>query len=310
MKKLPFYIVDVFAEKQYEGNQLAVFQHANQLSTEEMQTLAKEINFQETTFISSDTPNENGYPVRIFTPEYEMPFAGHPTLGTAAVIREEIVQQPITALKLDLKVGSIPVDFVSDGKGENVVWLTAKSPSFRGSYDAKEIADVLGIAASEIDENYPIEEVSTGIFFMMIPLKSLDSIKNLRIDTQVYTDFLLKHKLHKSNSTSGLHTMFFIFCPEAYSPENQLNARMMLIENDVLREDAATGSANSCLLAYLLKNNYLQSKKVNLRVEQGYEIARPSLIYLNGELKDDGTFYLQVGGKVQKVAKGEWILNR
>lgn len=308
MKKLPFYIVDVFAEKQYEGNQLAVFQHADQLTTEEMLTLAKETNFQETTFITSDIANENGYPVRIFTPEYEMPFAGHPTLGTASVIREEIVQQAITELKLDLKVGSIPVEFVSDGKGENVVWFTAKSPSFRGNYDKKEIADILGIAVDEIDENYPIEEVSTGIFFMMIPLKTLDSIKNLRIDTQVYTNFLLKHQLHKSNSASGLHTMFFIFCPEPYSPENQLNARMMLIENDVLREDAATGSANSCLLAYLLKNNYLQSKKVTLRVEQGYEIARPSLIYLNGELKEDGTFFLQVGGKVQKVAKGEWII--
>lgn len=306
MEKIPFYIVDVFAEKQYEGNQLAVFRHAEQLSTEQMQTLAKEINFQETTFITSDFASEKGYPVRIFTPEYEMPFAGHPTLGTAAVIREEIVQQPITNLTLDLKVGSIPVEFVSDGKGENIVWLTAKSPSFKGNYDTKEVAEVLGIAASEIDERYPIEEVSTGIFFMMIPLKTLDSLKNLRIDTQAYTDFLLRHKLHKANSESGLHTMFFIFCPETYSPENQLNARMMLIENDVLREDAATGSANSCVLAYLLKNNYLGSKKVTLRVEQGYEIARPSLIYLNGELKDNGTFHLQVGGKVRQVAKGEW----
>lgn len=308
MKKLPFYIVDVFAEKQYQGNQLAVFQHANQLTTEEMQTLAKETNFQETTFITSDTPNENGYPVRIFTPEYEMPFAGHPTLGTAFVIKEEIAKQPITNLKLDLKVGSIPVDFVSDKNGEQVVWLTAKSPSFRGNYDRKEIAHVLGIAESEVDENYPIEEVSTGIFFMMIPLKSLESMKHLNINAQAYTDFLLKHKIHKSNSASGLHTMFFIFCPETYSSDNHINARMILIENNVVREDAATGSANSCFLAYLLKNNYLQSKKVTLSVEQGYEIERPSIIYLNGELKEDGTFFLQIGGKVQHVAKGEWLV--
>ncbi len=308
MKKLPFYIVDVFAEKQYQGNQLAVFQHANQLTTEEMLTLAKETNFQETTFITSDMPNENGYPVRIFTPEYEIPFAGHPTLGTAFVIKEEIEKQPLSHLKLDLKVGSIPVDFVNDKNNEQVVWLTAKSPSFRGSYDKSEVANVLGISATEIDENYPIEEVSTGIFFMIIPLKRLESIKNLSINAQVYTNFLLKHHIHKSNSTSGLHTMFFIFCPEAYSAENQINARTILIENEVVKEDAATGSANSCLLAYLLKNNYFQTSKVNIRVEQGYEINRPSLIYLNGEISENKDFFLQVGGKVQKVASGEWIV--
>jgi trans-2,3-dihydro-3-hydroxyanthranilate isomerase len=308
MKKLPFYIVDVFAEKQYQGNQLAVFQHADQLTTEEMLTLAKETNFQETTFITSNQPTTNGYPVRIFTPEYEMPFAGHPTLGTAFVIREEIEKQPLSHLKLDLKVGSIAVDFVNDQHDGQVVWLTAKSPSFRGNYDRDEVAKVLGILEDEIDENYPIEEVATGIFFMMIPLKSLRTIENLNVNAQAYTDFLLKYHLHKSNSVSGLHTMFFIFCPQTYSPDNQINARMILIENDVIREDAATGSANSCLLAYLLKNNYLQSKKLNLKVEQGYQINRPSLIYLNGEIQEDKTFFLQVGGKVQKVASGEWIV--
>lgn len=308
MKKLPFYIVDVFAEKQYQGNQLAVFQHADQLTTDEMLTLAKETNFQESTFILADTPNENGYPVRIFTPEYEMPFAGHPTLGTAAVIKEEIAQNGENKLHLDLKVGSIPVEFVEAANGEQIVWLTAKSPSFRGNYDIAEVAKVLGIPTEAIEERFPIEEISTGIHFMIIPLKNLEAIKNLKINAEDYTAFLLKNKLHKSNSTSGLHSMFFIFCPEAYSPDNQLNARMILIENEVVREDAATGSANSCLLAYLLKNNYFNSKKISLKVEQGYEIQRPSLIYLEGELNENQVFALKVGGKVQKIAKGEWIV--
>jgi trans-2,3-dihydro-3-hydroxyanthranilate isomerase len=308
MKKLPFYIVDVFAEKQYQGNQLAVFQHADQLTTEEMLTLAKETNFQESTFILSDSPNMAGYPVRIFTPEYEMPFAGHPTLGTAFVIREEIEKRAITNLHLDLKVGSIPVEFIDDMSGEQIVWLTAKSPSFRGAYDKDEIAKVLGVTSDVIDERFPIEEVSTGIYFMIIPLKSLEAMKSIKINAEDYTHFLLKNRLHKSNSPSGMHTMFFIFCPEAYDSKNQLNARMILIENEVVREDAATGSANSCLLAYLLKNNYFDTKKINIKVEQGYEIYRPSLIYLEGELKENQVFELKVGGKVQKVAKGEWII--
>ncbi|MCU0392604.1 MAG: PhzF family phenazine biosynthesis protein [Thermoflexibacter sp.] len=310
MKKIPFYIVDVFAESQYQGNQLAVFFKAETLSQEEMQTLTQEINFQESTFVIGDVPSAHGFKVKIFTPEYEMPFAGHPTLGTASVINQVLMNGNASSLRLDLKVGSIPVDFVKDAKGAEIVWLTAKSPSFSGNYNKHDLAYLLGITPEDIEDTYPIETVSTGISFMMVPLKSLKAVKKVKIDLEGYEQFLLKNQLHKTNSPSGIHTMLFIFSKETYSAENQINARMILPENGMVREDPATGSANSCLLAYLLKNNFFNAKHLNISVEQGYEIHRPSRLYLHGNLNEQGEYLLKVGGKVQWVASGEWVINR
>lgn len=306
MKKIPFYIVDVFAEKKYQGNQLAVFFNAETLSQQEMQTITKEINFQESTFVLGNIPTNKGFKVKIFTPEYEMPFAGHPTIGTATVIKEILLGGKADKLDLDLQVGTIPVEFVPQADQSEIAWLTAKSPSFSRNYDKEALAQLLGIDPNDIEENYPVEVVSTGIGFMMVPLKSLHTVKQVKVDLEGYENFLLKNQLHKDNNPIGVHTMLFIFSRETYSTENQINARMLLPENGMVREDAATGSANSCLLAYLLKNNFLQNKDLDISVEQGYEIARPSKLYLKGKLDEQGTYLLKVGGKVQWVAKGEW----
>jgi len=113
MEKLTFYIVDVFAEKKYSGNQLAVFKNAKALSDNEMQRIAKEMNYSETTFILSEEKRNSGYDVRIFTPEKEVPFAGHPTLGTAYVIQREIIKKPVEKIILNLKIGQIPVSLIT-----------------------------------------------------------------------------------------------------------------------------------------------------------------------------------------------------
>ena len=126
MSKIPFYIVDVFAEKKYAGNQLAVFREAHSLSGETMQLIARETNFSETTFILQDEPRDGGYDVRIFTPREEVPFAGHPTLGTAHIIRNEILGGKTDALTLNLKVGKIPVTFSQDGYS----WMKQIEPEF------------------------------------------------------------------------------------------------------------------------------------------------------------------------------------
>ncbi len=117
MTTVPFHIVDVFAEHKYAGNQLAVFRNARGLSSEDMQKIAKEMGFSETTFVLSDAEREGGYDVRIFTPTAEVPFAGHPTLGTAYIIRQEIVRTPVQAVTLNLQVGQIPVRFDPQGDG-------------------------------------------------------------------------------------------------------------------------------------------------------------------------------------------------
>lgn len=308
MKKIPFYIVDVFAETKYQGNQLAVFFNAETLSQQEMQTITKEINFQESTFVLGNAPTDKGFKVKIFTPEYEIPFAGHPTIGTATVIKEVLLEGKAKKLDLDLQVGTIPVEFVPQADQSEIAWLTARPPSFGKNYDKDELARLLNIDKNDIEESYPIEVVSTGIGFMMVPLKSLQAVKQVKVDLEGYEKFLLKNQLHKTNSPTGIHTMLFVFSRETYSPDNQINARMLLPENGMVREDAATGSANSCLLAYLLKTNFLQSKNLDISVEQGYEIARPSKLYLKGKLDEQGTYLLKVGGKVQWVANGEWAV--
>ena len=130
MKGNQFYIVDVFAEKKYAGNQLAIFRDGYKFSDEEMHLIAKEMHFSETTFILSDTPENDGYNVRIFTPEREVPFAGHPTLGTAYIIQKEIINKSMKKVTLNLKVGQIPVDLhYKNGELDELV-MKQKEPTF------------------------------------------------------------------------------------------------------------------------------------------------------------------------------------
>src|SRR4030042_912475 len=135
MGKLIFYIVDVFAEEKYAGNQLAVVRDATALSDSQMQKITKEMNYSETTFIMSEEPREGGYDVRIFTPAAEVPFAGHPTLGTAYIIRQEIVRKPVQQVNLNLKVGQIPVCFDRQDDGRDILWMTPKEATFGEELD-------------------------------------------------------------------------------------------------------------------------------------------------------------------------------
>lgn len=303
MKTLPFYIVDVFAENKYQGNQLAVFEHDSSLASETMLAIAKEINFAETTFINTQISTSEGYDVRIFTTEQEIPFAGHPTLGTAFVIREQVIKQPINQTILNLGVGKIPVDFVEDK-----LWMQQINPIFGNKYLSSELADILGLQAEDMYAEFPVLEVSTGLAFLIIPVKSLSAVQNMKPNAEKVLDFLLKNELYKTNHPSGKSMNFFVFTKETYSAENQLNARMFLLEDGTLKEDSATGSANGCLLGYLLKTNFLGTDSVKISVEQGYEIPRPSILYHDGQKISASEFSIRIGGKVQWVSKGEWIL--
>ncbi len=295
--EIPFYVVDVFAEKRYTGNQLAVFRNAGYLSTEQMLTLSQETNFQESTFILSDETRNGGYDVRIFTPEYEMPFAGHPTLGTAFVIKQMLGKDKAETVVLNLKIGQVPVS----QEGETL-WLRVSNPQFLTIFSAEEIAPLIGLKADDIDVNLPIEIVQTGVPFLIVKLKNLAAIKQLRFNADEVLTWMKAQKLHKSNAENGLSVSFFIFTDETESIDNQIHARMFCYENGIMREDPATGSANACLLAYLLKN---VAPTIDLRVEQGYEMNRPSLLKIRGK-KIENNYDLQVGGSVFSVAKGVW----
>lgn len=295
MAKRNFYILDVFAEEKYAGDQLAVVADAGGLSDVEMQKIAKEMNYSETTFILSQDEQGGGYDVRIFTPEIEVPFAGHPTLGTAFVIQQEIVSKPVATVNLNLKVGQIPVTFNYDGLQPGILWMKQIEPTFGDVVEPGPVSEVLGIAENDIDERFPIQDVSTGLPFIIVPLKSLDAVKRVKVVREKYLQFI-ENRYAKA---------ILVFCPETYHPENDVNARVFADYAGV-PEDPATGSANGCLAGYLAKYRYFGSDKIDVRVEQGYEIGRPALLYLRAEDKD-GPIDVCVGGKVVMVAKGELV---
>jgi len=291
MKKLTFYIVDVFAEKKYAGNQLAVFREAGELSSNEMQQLARETNFSETTFILQDGQRDGGYDVRIFTPGEEVPFAGHPTLGTAHIIRNEILKGKAEAILLNLKVGKIPVTFGKNG----YCWMKQIEPEFGKPHPAETIAAILGLPVFDIDARYPVQEVSTGLPFFIVPLKTIAALKTAKVDRDKYFAYI------KDSSAKGI----LVFCPQAHEAQNDISVRVF-VDCYGIPEDPATGSGNGCLAGYLVKHRYFGKDSIDIRSEQGYEIGRPSLLLLKAE-KENDKINIFVGGKAIIVAKGEFV---
>jgi trans-2,3-dihydro-3-hydroxyanthranilate isomerase len=299
-KGLTFHLVDVFAESPYGGNELAVVRDAGRLSANEMQKIAREFNFSETTFIVS---RENSgakaallFKVRIFTPMRELPFAGHPTLGTAYVIQKFIMKKRVPDITLDLKAGRIPVTLVYLRGGElDRLWMRQAEPTFgKRRLDAKELSSVLGIRPDDIDPRFPIVEVSTGLPFIIVPLLGLDAVKRCRVDGKSCGELLQKV------GEEGI----LVFSPEAREAGDDLSVRVF-VEAFGVPEDAATGSGNGCLAAYLSHYRYFRSEEVDAKVDQGHEIGRPSRIYLKAR-QEGGKLRVSVGGRVASVGVGKF----
>ncbi len=295
MQTHTFFIVDIFTEQKYAGNQLAVFRKTKDLSDDDMQTFAREMHFSETTFIMSDEKRDGGYDVRIFTPEHEIPFAGHPTLGTAFIIQREIIGQSVERVVLNLRVGQIPVNLKYKGKDVDYLWMKQINPTFGTTFDRQTLSQVLNIDPADIDDRYPIQEVSTGTPFFMVPLKTLSAVKRANINRDRFFS-LIENTQAKA---------ILIFCPETIRDDNDLTVRVFADYYGV-PEDPATGSANGCLAGYLVKHRYSGKDRIDIKVEQGHQISRPSLLFLKAEKKADEISVL-VGGRVQMVARGEFV---
>jgi trans-2,3-dihydro-3-hydroxyanthranilate isomerase len=291
MNRHAFYILDVFTEKKYAGNPLAVIRNAGDISSEDMQSIAREINFSETTFILSDAPNKGAYDVRIFTPKEEIPFAGHPTLGTAYIIQNNIIHGMSDQVTLNLKVGPIPVAFGKDGN----LWMKQIQPTFGQQHKPETLAKILCLEVSELDERFPVQEVSTGLPFFIVPLKNIEALIKARVDREIYFELI------KNTEAKGI----LVFCPETHEPGNHLSVRVF-VDYFGVPEDPATGSANGCLAGYLVKQRYFGQDDLNIRSEQGYEIGRPSLLLLKAHQIGE-QICIFVGGKCVVVAEGELI---
>ncbi|RUT71694.1 PhzF family phenazine biosynthesis protein [Flavobacterium cupreum] len=283
---LPFYIIDVFAENKYAGNQLAVFLEAENLSSEEMQRIAKEINFAESTFITKLDFENNRAEIRIFTPASEMKFAGHPIIGTSWVLIHKIFKNEPDAITLKVPIGEIAIR-----KTEDLIWLQAAQPEFLNVFDKEDFLSFSSLKSEDFEDQYPVQEVTTGSAFVIVPLKDQKALEALVLDKDKTNDWLMKN-------CQTNHRALYFYCLE----DSKIISRMLCVEHNQLVEDAATGSASTCLQAFLLKYHSAKIETIN---HQGDFINRPSRIYFKGELTEN-EYTIQIGGKSQFVAKGDW----
>ena len=289
-RKFAYVHLDVFTSRPLEGNQLAVFTDARGLSDDEMQKLARETNLAETTFVlprDAATEREHGHRVRIFTVNEELPFAGHPTLGTSWYLQQ---QTKASEVVLDLKVGKIPVRFEQrDGLlfGE----MRQAEPQFGATHPHDVIAGVLGLPIAELDERLPIQTISTGIPFTIVPFRSLATLQKLTISWNQIATYL---------ATIGNPAFFYFVSRQTVDPKAALHARMIFYNG----EDPATGSAAGCCTAWAVKYGVLESEKQGL-IEQGIETRRPSCIYIRAARSGDTVTNVRVGGNVVHLINGE-----
>ncbi len=290
-----FYVVDVFAERPYTGNQLAVVIGADVLSDETMQQVAAETNYSETTFVNPAPEKGGGYRVRIFTPARELAFAGHPILGTAWVIRQHLAPQAAGPVRLNLAVGQVPVTFEHSTENGEVVWFRAPPMSLGPLCTHEQIAPALGISPEDIDSGSPVQQLTAGISAMIMPLRSLDALRRCRLDLDAYAPLMAQ----------GFPPLVYLFCRETHYPENDLCARFFFEAHGV-REDPATGNGAAFLGAYLLEHRVLGGSDLSLRIEQGYEVRRPSLVMLRARMVN-GSREVHVGGHVVPTIRGELL---
>ena len=291
MSQRSFQIVqlDVFTNRPLEGNPLAVIPDARGLSDAEMQRLARETNLSETTFVfprDSATEQRQGHRVRIFTVSAELPFAGHPTLGTAWYLRQRSHTDEIV---LDLNVGRVPVRF-EPREGSDFGEMRQVDPKFGQTHPHAEVARVLGLPLSELDESLPIQSVSTGIWFIMVPFRSLATLQKLSVSWNQIEGYLRE---------LGENSLFYFVSRETAGTQATLHARMISSNG----EDPATGSAAGCCAAWAVRHRVLASGVQGL-IEQGMETRRPSSIYIRADKHDDEVTNVRVGGHVVQIIDG------
>ena len=295
--------VDVFAENPLEGNALAIFTDARGLTTEEMQALARETNLNETTFILPRAPEierERGVQVRIFLTTEEVPFAGHPTLGSASWLYwNHPILRGAEQITLDLGIGPIPVRFTPSQPGEQGVFGTMKQndPTFgeirNSRQDRNGLAAALNLSAGDLDPELPAQVVSTGMAFCIVPLRSLEVAARLRIPPQPARAYLDRigakffHCITRAHANSGA----------------DWHARMQFDTG----EDPATGSASGCTIAYLVRHGAAESEQP-IVIEQGIEMLRPSRIHVSATIENGIVTKVFVGGRTIPVASGRFFL--
>ena len=301
MLTLDYFVVDAFTTEPLGGNPLAVVMNTCALTTERMQAIAREFNLSETTFVErrpAEIEQVEGVRVRIFTPREELPFAGHPTLGTAAVLKanapETIHGDTVT---LALEVGPVPVRFEQSKAGTAGVFgeMTQRDPEFGAELDPKIVARLAGLSADDLDPALPSQVVSTGTAFAIVALRSQAALERLKVNQDEATEWLRERGAR----------WFYVLAPALDEKRDgvKFRARMQFYGG----EDPATGSAAGCAIAYLVSRGAVASA-LRLHVRQGVEMGRPSDLFLSARKKFTKVTDVRVAGSTVLVAKGQLFL--
>jgi len=289
--------LDVFSERPLEGNQLAVFPDATGLSDAAMQALAREMNFSETTFViprNAEIEREKGVRVRIFTVQEELPFAGHPTLGTALVLRGAAITAPKEII-LDLAAGPVPVTFEDMGDGRFFAEMRQRDPHFGRIHQPEEVANALGLNMRDLDPGLPIQTVSTGLPFAIVPLRSVTALG--KVSTGLWP------RMHEYLRHTDAPFFYFVAPSGSNRKEPHLRARMIFYNG----EDPATGSAAGCAAAWFVKHGVAKPGE-HVLIEQGVEMKRPSKIFVRADVEKGHVTNVRVGGHAVEVMRGEFLL--
>jgi trans-2,3-dihydro-3-hydroxyanthranilate isomerase len=302
-----FVQLDVFTQMPLAGNPLAIFTDARGLNDSEMQAVAREMNHSETTFILPRDPAteaREGKKVRIFTVEQELPFAGHPTLGTALhLYASDLASNPNKSaqITLDLKAGKIPVRFTanSENAGRNRVEgqvfgeMRQRDPEFGTTLSREVVARVVGIAVDEIPSEWPIQFVSTGLTFTIVPFRNRQTLSELKFTYAQAAEFL---------KNTGANFFYFL-CPERREGRLEARARMFFYGG----EDPATGSAAGCAASWMVQHQVANSDEQVL-IRQGIECRRPSEMYVRATREGERVTNVRVGGYAVEILRGTVVM--
>ena len=300
---LPFYQADVFTSEPFGGNPLAVFPNSGELTEREFQQIAREMNLSETVFVLPPTDPRAAAKVRIFTPTHEIPFAGHPILGTFYVLgalKRLPLKEPLTQVFYECHLGVFPLDIIVLKGAIEQVMMSQPAPEFIESITQVELlydlAKALGIQKSVMmDGTFPVEVVSTGLPVLIVPIRSLTAVKSMQVNHSAVLD------LCSRVGAQGI----MVFTTMTVEENATVHTRMFA-EPIGITEDPATGSASGALGAYLVQNGVVEiSPTTEVVMEQGYEIDRPSRILVQVFSDDDMIKTIKVGGQVVMVAEGK-----
>jgi trans-2,3-dihydro-3-hydroxyanthranilate isomerase len=288
VRKLQYYLVDVFTDRPFGGNQLAVFTDGRGLAPETMQQIARELNLSETTFVLPPDDPANHYRVRIFTPGMELPMAGHPTVGTAYVLAHEKLIDTSgnrSTIRLEEKVGVIPVVLELNDGIPAMITMQQPLPTYGAVFtNWHTIAEMLSIDLEDFAAPLPMQAISSGVPFLFVPLKTLAAVQKVKMRVDVWEravkDFEAPH--------------VFVFTRETVTPEATVHSRMFAPAMGIA-EDPATGAASGPLGCYLIRYKLLNENPAKIISEQGYEMGRPSHIHIEIE---------QMGGEIMRVSVG------